>query len=88
LALCRPDSYGLSETPYIALTMAKEYVIMESYAFDIYSIDKKITNIDGSHNLEKRTKAPLTLHQAVSLATKLEGQGHIIEFRKVSQQPA
>lgn len=52
--------------------------------YDIYSIDTKITNIDGSHNLEKRTKAPLSISEAVSAAVKLETKGHIIELRKVS----
>ena len=79
-------SEGLLFTPG-ALTMGELYGIMEGYMFNVYSIDTKITNIDGSHNLEKRTAAPLKLHRAVSLATKLEGQGHIIELRKVSQQP-
>ena len=55
--------------------------------FDNYSIDTKIINIDKTWNLEKRTEAPLSIHAAVSLATKLERQGHIIELRKVSQQP-
>ena len=66
-----------------ALTMASLYGIMADM-YDIYSIDTKIINIDRSHNLEKRTKAPLSITQAISLAVKLEGQGHIIELRKVS----
>ena len=52
--------------------------------YDIYSIDTKITNIDGSHNLEKRTETPLELTEAISLAAKYERLKHIIELRKVS----
>ena len=63
--------------------MARDYVIMESL-YEIWSIDKKIVNIDGSHNLEKRTKAPLRITEAISKAVSLEGQGHIIELRRVS----
>ena len=63
--------------------MARDYVIMESL-YEIWSIDKKIVNIDGSHNLEKRTDAPLRITYAVSKAVKLEGQGHIIDLRRVS----
>ena len=66
-----------------ALTMAREYVIMESL-YEVWSIDTKIINIDRTHNLEKRTEAPLKISDAVSKAVKLEGQGHIIELRKVS----
>ena len=63
--------------------MAREYVIMESL-YEVWSIDTKIINIDRTHNLEKRTEAPLRITAAVSKAVKLEGQGHIIELRKVS----
>ena len=52
--------------------------------YEVYSIDTKIINIDRSHNLEKRTKAPLRLHRAVSLATKLERKGHVTMIEKVS----
>ncbi len=52
--------------------------------YDIYSIDTKITNIDGSHNLVKRTEKPLELTEAISKAAKLEKMKHIIELRKVS----
>ena len=52
--------------------------------YDIYSIDTKITNIDGSHNLVKRTEKPLKLTEAISKAAKLEKMKHIIELRKVS----
>ena len=69
-----------------ALTMPRKNVIMESYAFDIYSIDKKITNIDGSHNLEKRTKVPLELTEAHAVALKYSRLGHIIEYRKVAAE--
>ena len=57
---------------------------MEEHAFDVYSIDTKVINIDKSHNLEKRTEAPLSLHDAVSKATELESQGHVIMLEKVS----
>ena len=56
--------------------MAREYVIMESL-YEVWSIDTKIINIDRTHNLEKRTEAPLKISDAVSKAVKLEGQGHI-----------
>ena len=46
--------------------------------YDIYSIDTKITNIDGSHNLVKRTEKPLELTEAISKAAKLEKMKHII----------
>ena len=63
--------------------MARDYVIMERL-YEVWSIDTKIINIDRTHNLEKRTEAPLKISDAVSKAVKLEGQGHIIELRKVS----
>ena len=50
--------------------------------FEIWTIDKKITNIDGSHNLEKRTKVPLELTEAHAVALKYSRLGHIIEYRK------
>ena len=46
--------------------------------FEIWTIDKKITNIDGSHNLEKRTKVPLELTEAHAVALKYSRLGHII----------
>ena len=67
--------------------MAEQYVIMESYDTLVYSIDTKIINIDKSYRLEKRTEAPLRISDAVSLATKLESEGHVIMLEKVSQQP-
>ena len=75
-----------------ALTTRLEYDIiaplyMRNNMYEVYSIDTKITNIDKSHNLERRTEAPVSIHSAVSVATKLERLGHIIELRKVSQQP-
>ena len=51
-----------------------------------WTIDKKITNIDGSHNLEKRTKVPLRLSEAHAVALKYARLGHIIEYRKVSAE--
>jgi len=54
--------------------------------FEIWTIDKKITNIDGSHNLEKRTKVPLELTEAHAVALKYSRLGHIIEYRKVAQR--
>jgi len=51
--------------------------------FDIYTIDKKITNIDGSHALEKRTETPLSLLEAQKMASELFKEGHIVEFRVV-----
>ena len=45
--------------------MAREYVIMESL-YEVWSIDTKIINIDRTHNLEKRTEAPLKISDAVS----------------------
>ena len=49
--------------------------------FDIYTIDTKITNIDGSHALEKRTETPLSLLEAQKMASELFKEGHIVEFR-------
>lgn len=54
--------------------------------FDIYSIDKKITNVDGSHRLEKRTETPLSLMEATKIASEYSKRGHVVEFRKVSQE--
>lgn len=66
------------------MTLAEQYDIMEEHAFDVYSIDTKVINIDKSHNLEKRTEVPLSLRDAVSKATELESQGHVIMLEKVS----
>ena len=51
--------------------------------FDIYTIDTKITNIDGSHALEKRTETPLSLLEAQKLAYEMFQEAHIVEFRVV-----
>lgn len=51
--------------------------------FDIYTIDTKITNIDGSHTLEKRTETPLSLLEAQKMASELFKEGHVVEFRAV-----
>jgi len=51
--------------------------------FDIYTIDKKITNIDGSHALEKRTETPLSLLEAHKMASQMFKEGHVVEFRVV-----
>lgn len=51
--------------------------------FEIYSIDKKLTNIDGSHRLVRRTKAPLSLMEATKVASEYSKKGHVVEFRAV-----
>ena len=56
--------------------------------FEIWTIDKKITNIDGSHNLEKHTKVPLELSEAHAVTLKYNRLGHIIEYRKVGGKRA
>lgn len=64
--------------------MAEQYVIMEDHQFIVYSIDTKVINIDKSRNVEKRTEVPLSLRDAVSKATELESQGHVIMLERVS----
>ena len=49
--------------------------------FDIYTIDTKITNIDGSHTLEKRTETPVSLLEAQKIASQMFKEGHVVEFR-------
>ena len=70
------------------LTIGDNYVTIEGCMryFDIYSIDKKITNVDGSHRLEKRTETPLSLMEATKIASEYSRRGHVVEFRKVSQE--
>jgi hypothetical protein len=53
--------------------------------FDIYTIDTKVTNIDGSHALEKRTEKPLSLLEAQKEASKWFKKGHVVEFRAVKK---
>ena len=57
---------------------------MEEHAFDVYTIDTKVINIDKTYNLVKRTEAPLSLRDAISKAQEYESEGHVIELRKVS----
>ncbi len=57
---------------------------MEDHQFIVYSIDTKVINIDKSRNVEKRTEVPLSLRDAVSKATELESQGHVIMLERVS----
>ena len=57
---------------------------MEEHAFDVYSIDTKVINIDKSHNLEMHGSASLSLRDAVLRQTELESQGHVIMLEKVS----
>ncbi len=52
--------------------------------YEIFTIDPKIINIDKTHNLERRTKAPLKLTEAHRVAIKYADKGHIVEYRKVS----
>lgn len=51
---------------------------------DVYSIDTKVTNIDGSHELLKRTVKPVSLSEALRLCAELEEYKHVVELRKAS----
>ena len=51
--------------------------------FEIYSIDRKLTNIDGSHRLVRRTEKPLSLMEATKIASEYSKKGHVVEFRAV-----
>lgn len=53
--------------------------------FEIYSIDKKLTNIDGSHRLVRRTEKPLSLLEATQIASEYSKRGHVVEFRAVKE---
>lgn len=57
---------------------------MSESLFEIHSIDPKIINIDGSYELELRSKTPLKLADAAAVAIKYGAKGHIVEYRKVS----
>ena len=57
---------------------------MSKHLYEIHTIDKKVTNIDGSHTLVKQTKRPLELAEAAAVALEYERKGHIIEYRRVS----
>ena len=52
--------------------------------FDIYSFHKDTPEDDRV--LEKRTETPLGLLEAQKIASKYSKMGHIIEFRRVSQE--
>jgi len=51
---------------------------------DVYSIDTKVTNIDGSHTVVKRTEKPVSLSEALRLCAELEEYKHVVELRKAS----
>lgn len=51
---------------------------------DVYSINTKITNLDGSHALIKRTPIPMSLTGALAVCKQLEMEHHIVELRKAS----
>jgi hypothetical protein len=51
---------------------------------DVYSIDTKVTNIDGSHELLKRTEKPVSLREALRVCAELEEAQHVVELRKAS----
>lgn len=51
---------------------------------DVYSIDTKVTHIDGSHDLVKRTDKPVSLSEALEVCKTLERYKHVVELRKVS----
>jgi len=51
---------------------------------DVYSIDTKVTHIDGSHDLVKRTVKPVSLSEALRLCAELEEYKHVVELRKAS----
>ena len=51
---------------------------------DVYSIDKRVTNIDGSHTVGKRTESPVSLSEALRLCAELEEAQHVVELRKAS----
>jgi hypothetical protein len=57
---------------------------MSESLFEIHTIDPKIINIDGSYELELRSKTPLKLADAAAVAIKYGAKGHIVEYRKVS----
>ena len=51
---------------------------------NVYSIDTKVTNIDGSHTVVKRTEKPVSLSEALRLCAELEEYQHVVELRKAS----
>ena len=51
---------------------------------NVYSIDTKVTHIDGSHDLVKRTVKPVSLSEALRLCAELEEYKHVVELRKAS----
>jgi len=51
---------------------------------DVYSIDTKVTNIDGSHELLKRTEKSVCLREALRVCAELEEAQHVVELRKAS----
>ena len=57
---------------------------MSKHLYEIHTIDKKVTNLDGSHDLVLRTETPLKLAEAAAVALTYERKGHIIEYRRVS----
>jgi len=76
-----------------ALTKASKCVIIARALYmngttwstvDVYSIDTKITNLDGSHRLEKRTPTPMSLTGALAVCKQLEREHHVVELRRAS----
>ena len=54
-------------------------------SFDVYTIDKTIVNIDGSHSLIRRTTSSVLLQEALRLCRVYEDLDHIVEIRRVRE---
>ena len=54
-------------------------------SFDVYTIDKTIVNIDGSHSLIRRTTSSVPLQEALRRCREYEDLDHIVELRRVTQ---
>ncbi len=51
---------------------------------NVYSIDTKVTHIDGSHDLVNRADKPVSLSEALEVCKRLERYKHVVELRRVS----
>ena len=51
---------------------------------DVYSIPKDSTRMAGASMLERRTKTPVSLSEGLAVCQEYEGQGHVVELRRVT----